>query len=142
MSRTLCSYILEHVFYFVNLSFNYFDNTFLTFACKHTEYIITEFYSVFHKIFLSVTVKYFLSSSSPHIFNLLSNPLHKLLEQINPANHKLFHKLIRLFQIFLEATVLLPQYLILIPQLYHLLLQIIISIDRTKQFLLKPFHLF
>ena len=142
MSRTLCSYILEHMFCFVNLSFNYFDNTFLTFACKHTEYIITEFYSVFHKIFLSVAVKYFLSPSSPNILNLLTNPFHKLLQQIHPTNHKLFHKLICLFQLILQATILLPKNMVLIPQLYHLLLQIVISIDRTKQFLLKPFHLF
>lgn len=57
MSRTLCSYILEHMFYFVNQSLNYFDNTIPTFASKHTECIIAEFYSVFHKIFLSFTVK-------------------------------------------------------------------------------------
>ena len=35
-----------------------------------------------------------MSPSSPNILNLLANPVHKLLQQINPANHKLFHKLI------------------------------------------------
>lgn len=81
------------------------------------------------------------SPSSPNILNFLPNPLHKLLEQIHLANHKLFHKLIFLFQLILQASVLLPEHLILILQFYHLLLQIIIAIYSFQKFLLKPFCL-
>ncbi len=81
------------------------------------------------------------SPPSPHISNLLSNPFQKLLQQIYPTNHKLLHKLIRLFQLILQASVLLPEHLILISQFYHLLLQIIIAIYGFQKFLLKSFCL-
>ena len=76
-----------------------------------------------------------------HILYLLPNPFQKPLQQIHPANHKLLHKLIRLFHLILQASVLLSEHLILIPQLYHLLLQIIVAINSSQKFLLKPFRL-
>ena len=72
-------------------------------------------------------------SSSPNILYLLTNPFQKLLQQIHPTNHKLLHKLIRLFQLILQALVFLLEHLILIPQLYHLLLQIIVAINSSKR---------
>ena len=82
------------------------------------------------------------SPSSPHISDLLSKPLHKRLQQIHPANHKLLHKLIRLFQLILQASVLLPEHLILISQFYQLLLHVIITINSPQKFSLKLFCLF
>lgn len=67
--------------------------------------------------------------------------IQKLLQQIYPTNHKLLHKLIHLFQLVLQASVLLPEHLILISQFYHLLLQIIIAIYGFQKLLLKSFCL-
>lgn len=96
-------------------------------------------------VFLHYEIPTFLlilpSPSSHNILYLLPNPFQKLLQQIHLSNHKLLHKLIRLFQLILQASFLLPEHLILITQLYHLLLQIIITIDSSQKFLLKPFRL-
>lgn len=79
-----------------------------------------------------VFAKSITSPSSPNISYFLPNPSQKLLQQIHPTNHKLLHKLIRLFQLILQASVFLPEHLILIPQLYHLLLQIIVAINSSQ----------
>ena len=71
-----------------------------------------------------VFAKSITSPSSPNISYFLPNPSQKLLQQI--------HKLIRLFQLILQASVFLPEHLILIPQLYHLLLQIIVAINSSQ----------
>ena len=88
-----------------------------------------------------VFAKSITSPPSPNILNFLPNPFKKLLQQIHPTNHKLLHKLIRLFKLILQLPVPLSKHLILIPQLYHLLLQIIVAIDSSQKFLLKPFCL-
>lgn len=94
-----------------------------------------------HKSTIQSILLHSFSPSSPNILYPLPNPFKKLLQQIYPTNHKLLHKLIRLFQLILQASVLLPEHLILISQLYHLLPQIIIAIYGFQKFLLKPFCL-
>ena len=76
--------------------------------------IVTFNYRFCNDIF--VFAKSITSPPSSNILNFLPNPFPKLLQQIHLANHKLLHKLIRLFQLILQASVLLPEHLILISQ--------------------------